>query len=54
MTPICECAMLHEDPSTLRGCGECGTVCCSSCAVEIESHTYCRWCALVLAPAVPA
>jgi len=52
MTPTCECALLHNDPAVLRGCLECGTACCPSCAVEIESDTYCRWCAIALTPAV--
>jgi len=52
MTPTCECALLHNDPAVLRGCRECGTACCPSCAIEIESDTYCRWCAIALTPAV--
>jgi hypothetical protein len=27
------------------GCIDCGTACCSSCAVTLESVTYCRSCA---------
>lgn len=54
MTPTCECALLHDESSVLRGCRECGTACCPSCAVEIESHAYCRWCAMVLPMAVTA
>ena len=27
------------------GCIECGTACCPSCAVHLESATYCRSCA---------
>jgi hypothetical protein len=54
MTPICECAMLHADRSALRSCQECESACCRSCAVEIESQTYCRWCAMSLTPALPA
>ena len=52
MTPVCECAALHAP--ALRGCHDCGAACCPSCAVEIESHTYCRWCVLALAPTVLA
>lgn len=52
MRSTCECALLH--PSPRSGCQECGTACCPSCAIEIESHTYCRWCALGLAPALSA
>ncbi len=54
MTRYCECALLHADPSVLRNCRECGTACCRSCAVEVESHAYCRWCAMALTPAVSA
>ncbi len=46
MTPMCECAVLHGDRSVLRSCQECGSACCRSCAVEIESQAYCRWCAM--------
>jgi len=51
MTAVCECAAVHEAQFLLRGCAECDAVCCPSCAVEIESHAYCRWCALGSAPA---
>ena len=54
MTSHCECALLHADPSVLRNCQECGTACCRSCAVEVGSQVYCRWCAMVLTPAVSA
>lgn len=40
----CECGLLHE-PRTAASCQECGTACCRSCGVEIETETYCRWCA---------
>ena len=53
MTPHCECALLHGDSSVL-GCRECGTVCCRSCAVEVESEAYCRWCAMALTAAFSA
>jgi len=52
MTPLCECAALH--PQALRRCNDCDAVCCPSCAIEIESITYCRWCAFALTPAVLA
>jgi hypothetical protein len=51
MKPTCECALLHGRTSTYRHCLECGIACCPSCAIEIQSHTYCRWCALGLTPA---
>ena len=54
MRSTCECALLHPQPSLRSGCQECGTACCPSCAIEIESDTYCRWCALGLAPAFTA
>jgi hypothetical protein len=54
MLKTCECALLHTEPSVRSGCHECGTACCPSCAVEIESQTYCRWCATGLALATPA
>jgi hypothetical protein len=46
----CECGLLHPEPGRDRRCRECATPCCRSCAVEIDSDTYCRWCALGLAP----
>ncbi len=54
MPSTCECALLHAQRSQGRGCQDCGTACCPSCAVEIESHTYCRWCAMALSVGVPA
>jgi hypothetical protein len=50
----CECGLLHSDAPPRPGCVDCGTACCPSCAVEIDSHTYCRWCALALQPAISA
>ncbi|MBI4255876.1 MAG: hypothetical protein HY616_12460 [Candidatus Rokubacteria bacterium] len=47
----CECGMTIERPATrIARCHECGTVCCRSCAIEMDAHTYCRWCATSLAP----
>jgi hypothetical protein len=54
MTSLCECALLHADPSVVRNCDDCGTTCCRSCAVEVGSHAYCRWCATALTLAVSA
>jgi len=50
MTPTCECGLLHAAPRRNQRCQECDALCCPSCAVEIDVHTYCRWCALGLAP----
>jgi len=48
----CECGLLHEPSSGSVGCHECGATCCPSCALDIDSRTYCRWCATsVVAPA---
>jgi hypothetical protein len=49
-----ECALLHA--GTRRGMvrRECDVPCCPSCAIEIDTDTYCRWCALGLAPALSA
>jgi len=52
MTPMCECALLHADGFVLRSCQECGSACCRSCAIEIESQAYCRCCATSLTPAL--
>lgn len=49
--PHCECGTLHQGPAAHTGCQECGTIVCRTCAMEIQSTTYCRWCALRLAPA---
>jgi hypothetical protein len=51
MSGACECGMLHEAWTGPTTCHECGTRGCRSCAVEIETNTYCRWCATSLAPA---
>jgi hypothetical protein len=48
----CECGLLHPEPRRVQECRECDTPCCSSCAIEIDSDTYCRWCALAMAPAL--
>ena len=54
MSPHCECALLHADSAVLRSCRECGTACCRTCAIEIESQAYCRWCATASLPSVSA
>jgi len=47
----CECSLLHAGSPRTTGCRECGTACCPSCAIEIDTETYCRWCATALQPA---
>ncbi len=49
MPTTCECGTLHDAAGPTR-CRECETLCCRSCALEVEAETYCRWCA-VWAPA---
>ncbi|HYS18531.1 MAG TPA: hypothetical protein VET45_16540 [Candidatus Binatia bacterium] len=41
--------MTLEGPSGVAPCQECGTVGCRSCAIHVDTHTYCRWCAMVVA-----
>ena len=41
---ICGCTSVDPAPYDL-GCIDCGTACCPSCAVPLESVTYCRSCA---------
>jgi hypothetical protein len=45
-----------ETVSTLLACFECGTSTCATCAIHLESATYCRACAgsLLEAPKVRA
>ena len=51
MRTTCECGMMLEQPTTrLTPCHECGTVRCRSCAIALDAVTYCRWCAISLAP----
>jgi hypothetical protein len=49
MNVACACGMTPEQPSQRTGCQECGTAVCRSCSIELETTTYCRWCA----PSVP-
>lgn len=49
-----ECGLLHAQPRRGKVCRECDVPCCPSCAIEIDADTYCRWCALGLAPALSA
>ena len=48
----CECGLLHPEARRAQGCRECNVPCCPSCAIEIDSDTFCRWCALAMAPAL--
>ncbi len=41
----CSCAHDIDEAFYDLGCIECGTACCPSCAVPLESVTYCRSCA---------
>ena len=50
MNATCECGMTLEGPARRTGCQECGTVGCRSCSIEVETMTYCRWCATSVAP----
>jgi hypothetical protein len=50
MTATCYCGMNLERPGP-TACLECETVTCPSCAITIETDTYCRWCAPILASA---
>jgi len=47
----CECGLLHPEPRRAQGCRECHAPCCPRSAIEMDSDTYCRWCALAMAPA---
>jgi len=40
----CGCTNTDQTPYDLA-CIDCGTACCLSCAVPLESVTYCRSCA---------
>jgi hypothetical protein len=51
MMNTCECETTLERAASAAACHECGTACCRSCALEIETQTYCRWCATSLATA---
>lgn len=45
MASTCECGMTVEVPGRRSDCRDCGTACCRSCVIDIETETYCRWCA---------
>jgi hypothetical protein len=46
MTATCRGGMVLEGPEGPTGGHECGTPGCRSCAIEIETTHYCRWCAI--------
>jgi len=48
MHTTCECGMTLEHPKAWSGCPECGTSICRSCGIQVESVTYCKWCATSL------
>ncbi len=41
----CSCGTEQSHTLPALGCLDCGTACCSACAVPLESVTYCRRCA---------
>ncbi|MGH7335509.1 MAG: hypothetical protein ACREKS_22745 [Candidatus Rokuibacteriota bacterium] len=45
MSPICDCGMTVVPPTRAATCPDCGVVRCRSCVIEVETQTYCRWCA---------
>ena len=49
MNATCECWMTLESPARRTGCQECGAAGCRSCSIELETLTYCRWCATTVA-----
>ena len=49
MPTTCECGVTLEQPSQATRCQECDAAACKSCVIHVETVTYCRWCATVLA-----
>lgn len=45
MSPTCDCGMTVDPPTRAATCPDCGAVRCRSCVIEVETQTYCRWCA---------
>lgn len=45
MSRRCGCGNSVDAGAPSLGCLECGAGCCPSCAVPVESVTYCRGCA---------
>jgi hypothetical protein len=49
MSTMCECGVTLEQPGGTARCHECDVAACPSCVIHVETVTYCRWCATVLA-----
>jgi hypothetical protein len=49
MSTTCECGVTLEQPGRTAHCQECDVAACPSCLIDVETATYCRWCATVLA-----
>jgi hypothetical protein len=49
MSTTCECGATLEQPGRTARCQECDVAACPSCVIHVETVTYCRWCATVLA-----
>jgi hypothetical protein len=49
MSTTCECGVTLEQPGRTARCQECDVAACPSCVIHVETETYCRWCATVLA-----
>jgi hypothetical protein len=49
MPTTCECGVTLEQPGQTARCQECDVAACPSCVIHVETVTYCRWCATVLA-----
>ena len=45
MSHNCHCGMPIEEPARRSECHECGAACCRSCVIDVDTQTYCRWCA---------
>lgn len=53
MNARCQCGVEIKHPFERLGCVECGDACCPTCAIPLESATYCRACAASLLDAAP-
>jgi len=49
MSMTCECGVTLEQPGRTARCQECDVAACASCLIDVDTVTYCRWCATVLA-----
>jgi hypothetical protein len=49
MSTTCECGVTLEQLGRTARCQECDVAACPSCVIHVETVTYCRWCATVLA-----